>query len=148
MKKYVLLTALVCVALLMTLATIQASQGAVKMDLYEKPLDENDEVMGWAIVNITPDGQLIVQIHLHDGYANTVFDVKAKARWRTSDDKKDVEIFPSELETNAKGKGNAHVVRDISMIKPVDGNIEVSIAVIKSGYTVGYHTDWTLVPLK
>jgi len=146
MKKYVLLTALVCVALLMTLATIQASQGAVKMDLYEMPLAENDEVMGWAIVNITPDGLLIVQIHLHDGWPNELFMVKAKAR-EPGQTVKSVVEFPDELETNAKGKGNAHVVRDISEIVFVEGNIEVSIAVITSS-TVGYHTDWTKVPLK
>ena len=70
-----------------------------------------DEVVG------VSNGALIITVHLKDGEPDTVFDVKVIVsvdKDKTTEGDNTAHIFEDVLVTNKKGKGNAHVMIDIS----------------------------------
>lgn len=151
MKKYMSLLILVCVALLVvgSVAPVAAKggKGALKMDLVRtNPTDGKD--VGWAIVNTTADGKLIVEVHLDDGEPSITFDQIRV--FVTGETPATCEIFYNVLVTNAQGKGNAHVVRDISGLDLPDP-LPVAVVILDfeaaSPY-IRYWTTWKSISLK
>lgn len=122
-SKWVLGTiALSLIAAVVVPVATAGGKGAAKMTLTDR---EDDATVGFAVANTTADGRLIIEIHLDDGEADTLFDVWIKidgVNLTWPDD-------PSgNLTTNCKGKGNAHVVVDLATEAET---IEVTVVVKK-----------------
>lgn len=95
MKRFLLLTTL----LLCVFATSASAggQGSVRVPF--------DPEVGWATINTTASGMLIVSAHLSDGLADQEFSVSLRVRHEDGS----TEIFQNlaVLSTNSQGKGNA-----------------------------------------
>lgn len=131
----------------------QEGIGAVKLVLNEREPGNpkggagTGPEIGWAIVNTNDDGELIVQVHLDEGAPGKLFGVYIKvngeAHWPTPD---------VQLTTNSKGKGNAHVILNLTdEYKPYTGetiNVQVVALLLPENSFVGYATDTEPVPLK
>lgn len=98
------------------------SQGAVKASLYPSGIEENaDGQAGWAILNTNAQDELIVQIHLGQGLADTTYTVELSING-------DVPQDVGALSTNEEGKGNAHVVLPVGpYTEDSDTDIEVQV---------------------
>lgn len=141
-----IITTVVLFSLIMTtgLANPGNSMGAVKIALSERlPGDDYYEAgsggeVGWAIINTTADGRLIVQIHLDKGAASEVFDVYVRINGTAEE--------VGTLSTNRQGKGNSSFTLDITGETALDVQIVVKVGVDLG--TPGYASDTESVPLK
>jgi len=89
-------------AVCMAPVAIAGGQGAVRVDF--------DPAVGWANLNTTGDGRLIVETHLDSALPNQEFSVTLRVRYEDGN----TEIFDdvAVLSTNGQGKGNVHVEVD------------------------------------
>jgi len=127
-----------------------APKGAVDFSLSERDGTEewnepgNGRVVGWAIANTTGAGALIVQIHLDSATPDAVFDVYVKV----NQDSGWVGRIGT-IETNRRGKGNGHVVLDVSE-EPGDAVLVQVVVKPENVYLprVGYASEYLPVPMK
>ena len=130
---------------------LSAPKGAVHLSLSERDGTElvwnqagNGPVVGWAIANTTGAGALIVQIHLDNGAPDRVLDVYVKVNVDSG-----YVGAETTMETNRQGKGNGHVVLDVSE-EPGDA-VLVQVVVKKPEHRwlrLGYASAYLPVPKK
>ena len=120
MKKVGIVTLIL--VLLLGFGTISAYAKAQKIDLCD---DTTDAVVGWVIANKTAAGEIIVEVHVHKGQANTVFYVFIKNNnWNwLGDAHRD-----GDLNTNRQGNGNFHGTISSGGVTWVDVVVRVSEA--------------------
>jgi len=147
MKKLLILglVLLMVVVFASMFAIAQEGKGAVKVVLYERDGDEdqddpgNGEAAGWAIINTTADGKLQVEVHMYNAPEDT-YDLYV-CTWSPYVPN----LYAELLTTNKNGIGNAHVELDIP-----EGMTKVKVVVKNCGGAVicGYTNGLSEVPLK
>ena len=76
-------------------------QGAIRVDIIQR---KTQQIVGWAILNTTGNGRLIVQAHLHDAAPDQTFELALVF----GDPRRYHMVCLGPLETNKQGKANAH----------------------------------------
>ncbi|MBA7628131.1 hypothetical protein ES703_35601 [subsurface metagenome] len=125
MKKIGIVT--LVLVLLLGLGTVAAYARTKKVDLCVCPKvgDPLGDVVGWVIANKTAAGEIIVEVHVHKGQANTVFYVFIKYdEWKWLDDAH----RDGDLNTNRQGNGNFHGTISSGGVTWVDVVVRVSQA--------------------
>ncbi len=135
MKKLIAITMMLLVA--MTASALAGGGGAVKVAF--------DPDVGWALINTTGSGKVVVTAHLADGLPNEQYSVSLRVRY--GDQSTDVFTDIATLVTNGQGQGNVQVQVEIAPPAGTDTLRRVAVRVRRSPNPLYVAVAWD-VPLK
>lgn len=135
MKKVIAIAMMLLIS--MTANAMAGGKGAVKVAF-------NPDV-GWALINTTGSGKVVVTAHLADGLPNEQYSVSLRVRY--GDQSTDVFADIATLVTNGQGRGNVQVQVDVSPPAGTDTLRRVAVRVRRAPNPLYVAVAWD-VPLK
>lgn len=135
MKKLIAIAMMLLVS--MAANALAGGGGAVKVGF--------DPDVGWALINTTSSGKMIVTAHLADALPNEEYSVSLRVRY--GDQSTDVWADIATLVTNGQGRGNVQVQAEISPPAGTDTLRRVAVRVRRAPNPVYVAVAWD-VPLK
>ena len=135
MKKLIAIAMMLLVA--MPASALAGGGGAVKVAF--------DPDVGWALINTTGSGKVVVTAHLADGLPNEQYSVSLRVRY--GDQSTDVFTDIATLVTNGQGQGNVQVQVEIAPPAGTDTLRRVAVRVRRAPNPLYVAVAWD-VPLK